>query len=184
MVSLLTVFKGLVDTKTTKSVGQLSQTCHKWVTSQSPPHSSQCWQWAVHLLYCHQNISNSRCRVTQRPCQEANCRPHENKQGTSCKCFKSKRDCTRSHSTRVNEMLNSCIHTSAKKLNYNRTFFFLKRHWTRKCKVWELRNSKHTDSCNDKGSALLKQYIFLFLWVQQNHSPVVWCLRPLGCCCS
>lgn len=37
MVSLLTVFKGLVDTKTTKSVGQLSQTCHKWVTSQSPP---------------------------------------------------------------------------------------------------------------------------------------------------
>lgn len=24
------------------------------------------------------------------------------------------------------EMLNSCIHTSAKKLNYNRTFFFLK----------------------------------------------------------
>lgn len=47
-----------------------------------------------------------------------------------------------------------------------------------------VRSNMHTDSCNDKGSALLTQYIFLFLLVQQNHSPAVWCLRPLDCCCS
>lgn len=61
------------------------------------------------------------------------------------------------------------------------------KHWTTECKRRggnHVRNSMHTGSCNDTGSALLKQYIFLFLLVQQNHPPAGWCLRPRGCCRS
>lgn len=175
----------MLDTKATKSVGQKSQTCLEWVASHSHhPHrpsihselftcGAAFWVW----------VSN-RYRATQRPRQETI--PTDlmrNKQGTSCNSFESNREIALLLiALKLPKTLNSCICTSAKNVNYNRTLF--SRQWTRTCRFWVLRNSKHTDSCNDKGSALLKQYISLFLWVQQNHSPAVWCLRPLGCCCS
>lgn len=51
MVSILTVFKGMPDTKATKSMGQISQTCLEWVTAttiQFPVFTVS----SVHLLYC------------------------------------------------------------------------------------------------------------------------------------
>lgn len=173
----------MLDTKATKSVGQKSQTCLEWVASYSHHPHRPSIQWAVHLWCCLLSMSN-RYRATQRPHQETITTDlMRNKQGTSCNSFETNREIALLLiALKLPKTLNSCICTSAKNVNYNRTLF--SRQWTRTCRVWELRNSKHTDSCNDKGSALLKQYISLFLWVQQNHSPAVWCLRPLGCCCS
>lgn len=33
IVSILTIFKGLLDTNATTGTGQTSQTCHQWVTA-------------------------------------------------------------------------------------------------------------------------------------------------------
>lgn len=119
MVSILTVFKGMLDTKATKSMGQISQTCLEWVAS----HSHHLIVPSIHselftcYLFCLQSMTNNRCRATQRPCQETVTTDlMRNKQGTSCNSFESNRETALLLiALKLPKTLNSCICTSAKK---------------------------------------------------------------------